>query len=115
MEVITDERTHSRRIIKDSLGRVKEIVEPTNGVTEYGYDIFNNLIYVKDPVGNKTFIYYNDLGQKSSMDDPYMGHWEYKCDLPKYHHIFYRNIGRTIWGCFLSFAKLKWSFGEEKG
>jgi RHS repeat-associated protein len=79
-EVITDERGHSRRIIKDSLGRVKEIVEPTNGVTEYGYDIFNNLIYVKDPVGNKTFIYYNDLGQKSSMDDPYMGHWEYRYD-----------------------------------
>jgi RHS repeat-associated protein len=79
-EVITDERGHSRRIIKDSLGRVKEIVEPTNGVTEYGYDIFNNLIYVKDPVGNKTFIYYNDLGQKTSMDDPYMGHWEYRYD-----------------------------------
>jgi RHS repeat-associated protein len=79
-EVITDERGHSRRIIKDSLGRVKEIVEPTNGVTEYGYDIFNNLIYVKDPVGNKTFIYYNDLGQKTSMDDLYMGHWEYRYD-----------------------------------
>jgi RHS repeat-associated protein len=80
MERITDERGNSRRITKDSQGRVKEIVEPTNGVTEYGYDIFNNLTYVKDPVGNKTFIYYNDLGQKTSMDDPYMGHWEYRYD-----------------------------------
>ncbi len=36
-----------------------------------------------------------------------------KCDLPQYGHIFCRIIGRTIWGCFWSFAKLKWSFGEE--
>jgi len=35
------------------------------------------------------------------------------CDLPQYGHIFCRIIGRTIWGCFWSFAKLKWSFGEE--
>ncbi|MGD9159118.1 MAG: toxin TcdB middle/N-terminal domain-containing protein, partial [Desulfobacteraceae bacterium] len=79
-ETIIDEKNHSKTITKDSLGRLKKVVEATSGTTEYEYDIFNNLVHVKDPVGNITSIEYDDLGQKVLMDDPYMGHWEYDYD-----------------------------------
>jgi RHS repeat-associated protein len=79
-EIITDENGHSRTITKDSLGRLKEVQEPTTGITEYAYDLFDNMTYVKDPVGNETFIYYDDLGRKKNMDDPDMGFWQYTYD-----------------------------------
>ncbi|MGD9367967.1 MAG: FG-GAP-like repeat-containing protein, partial [Desulfobacteraceae bacterium] len=79
-ETITDEKGQEKIITKDSLGRLKKVVEPTGGVTEYDYDLFGNLIWIIDPMGNQTHIAYDDLGRKISMDDPYMGQWAYKYD-----------------------------------
>ena len=79
-ETITDEEGNSKTITKDSLGRLTKVEEPTGGITEYTYDIFDNLLTVEDPLDSMTYIDYDDLGRKISMDDPYMGHWEYDYD-----------------------------------
>ena len=76
----TDENGIEHTAIKDSLGRLSRVVEPSGGVTDYAYDLFGNLIWIKGPLGNQTHIYYDSLGRKISMDDPYMGHWEYRYD-----------------------------------
>jgi YD repeat-containing protein len=72
-ETITDENGHQKIITKDSVGRLKKVVEPTGGVTEYEYDLFGNLTLIIGPMGNETLIEYDDLGRKIAMDDPYMG------------------------------------------
>ena len=88
-ETITDEKSHSRTVTRDSLGRNKSILEPyesgdeansTGGTTYYTYDIFGNLLTTQNPEGNKTTITYDDLGRKTSMDDTYMGYWSYGYD-----------------------------------
>jgi len=79
-ETVTDENNYTKTIVKDSLGRIIEITEATGGLTEYTYDIFDNLLTVTDPLENFTEIKYDDLGRKISMEDPYMGNWGYEYD-----------------------------------
>jgi len=80
IETTIDENSHSKTNTKDLLGRVKRVDEAIGSHAEYHYDIFDNLVWVKDPIGNETGITYDDLGRKIAMDDPYMGHWEYNYD-----------------------------------
>jgi RHS repeat-associated protein len=47
-------------------------------MTDYTYDIRDNLVEVKDAEGNLTQMSYNKLGQKTGMDDPDMGEWSYQ-------------------------------------
>ncbi len=79
-EIIRDEKGHVKRMTKDALGRLVQVGEPTGGITQYAYDLFDNLIWVKDPLSAQTTIAYDELGRKIAMDDPYMGHWEYRYD-----------------------------------
>jgi tetratricopeptide (TPR) repeat protein len=46
-------------------------------------------------------------------DEQLMGNRGVTCDLPKNCHTHSQISGHKIWGNFWSFAKLKWSFGEE--
>jgi RHS repeat-associated protein len=79
-EIIHDEKGHAKRMTKDALGRLVQVAEPTGGITQYAYDLFDNLTWVKDPLNAQTTIAYDELGRKIAMDDPYMGHWEYRYD-----------------------------------
>jgi len=79
-ETTIDENNHSKTSTKDLMGRIKRVDEAIGSHAEYQYDVFDNLVWVKDPIGNQTGITYDDLGRKIAMDDPYMGHWEYNYD-----------------------------------
>jgi uncharacterized protein (TIGR02594 family) len=79
-ETVYDENGHSKTSTKDLLTRITRVDEPTGGYAAYTYDIFDNLVGVRDPIDNQTTITYDDLGRKVSMDDPYQGYWEYAYD-----------------------------------
>ncbi|MCJ7530271.1 MAG: FG-GAP-like repeat-containing protein [Anaerolineales bacterium] len=79
-ETTIDENGRSKTSFKDLLGRVLKVEEAIGSFAEYSYDVFDNLKWVKDPIGNQTGITYDDLGRKIAMDDPYMGRWEYNYD-----------------------------------
>jgi RHS repeat-associated protein len=79
-ETTIDENGRSKTSTKDLLGRVLKVEEAIGSYAEYRYDIFGNLTWVKDPIGNQTGITYDDLGRKIAMNDPYMGRWEYNYD-----------------------------------
>jgi len=81
---MTDELSHTRKQTLDFFGRVKK-VEEFLGVqtftTTYDYSVLGDVTRVVDAEGNTTTMTYNSLGQKTAMDDPDMGHWEYFYDL----------------------------------
>lgn len=84
-----DPNGHQKVEVKDIYGRIISIEEYTGvspsfalyATTTYQYDLLGNLSYVKDEAGNETFIYYDSLSRKTSMDDPDMGFWTYEYDV----------------------------------
>jgi RHS repeat-associated protein len=83
-----DPNGHQRVEIKDIYGRVIEVREYTGtypdavlyATTIYGYDPLGNLEYVRDALGDETYIVYDTLSRKTAMYDPDMGLWEYEYD-----------------------------------
>lgn len=83
-----DPNGHMRAERKDGLGRLRAVQEYSGvypactlyATTAYDYDPLGNLTRVLDARGNETSITYNTLSQKTAMDDPDMGHWEYGYD-----------------------------------
>jgi len=77
----TDPNGNLRRQVSDGLGRMLQVQEFTGSTlyatTQYGYDAANRLVRVSDAQSNTTRIQYNWLGQKTSMEDPDMGVWNY--------------------------------------
>lgn len=49
--------------------------------TSYTYDSEGNLIKISDAKGNDTYLSYDTLGRKKSMNDPDMNVWNYEYDL----------------------------------
>ena len=93
-----DENGHQQESDYDAFGRLTERREyaGANGrfasrypvvsfvpyaVTRYGYDSEGGLVKVIDTNGDTTIITYDKLGQKTSVDDPDMGLWQYTYDL----------------------------------
>ena len=62
-------------------------LDPQNDTTElyattlYAYDPLGNLEYVRDALGNETWITYDSLSRKTAIYDPDMGLWEYEYDV----------------------------------
>jgi RHS repeat-associated protein len=92
-EMVLDAEGHQTEYEKDGLGRLIAVREyygtyitptwnpgETPAETRYWYDAADNLIGVRDGLGNVTCIAYDPLGRKTAMDDPSMGHWEYRYD-----------------------------------
>ncbi|MEW6536816.1 MAG: RHS repeat-associated core domain-containing protein [Candidatus Auribacterota bacterium] len=71
----------------NSQGKLVKVVDGLGYVTRYVYDPLDNLTQSIDNDGNTVTIYYDQRGQKTSMDDPDMGHWEYK----------YNVFGELVW------------------
>ncbi len=65
----------------NSQGKLVKIVDGMGYITRYIYDALGNLTQSIDHNGNTVNIYYDQRGQKTSMDDPDMGHWEYKYNI----------------------------------
>jgi RHS repeat-associated protein len=49
-------------------------------ITSYAYDVLGNLTQVTDSNSNNTYMYYDWLSRKTSMNDPDMGTWSYIYD-----------------------------------
>ncbi|MBI4356227.1 MAG: VCBS repeat-containing protein [Candidatus Omnitrophica bacterium] len=80
---VTDANGHQARRASDAFGRLIQVEEFNQGqtyTTAYTYDTLNNLVNVRDQVGNVTAISYDSLSRKVAMDDPDMGHWAYAYD-----------------------------------
>ena len=90
-----DPEGHQTVSNQDAYGRLVEVINfvgeyPNTrpyAITTYEYDILDNLVKVTAPQGIVTHIHYDSLGRKISMDDPDLGHWEYRYD----------NNGNLIW------------------
>lgn len=54
--------------------------EMTFYITDYTYNVLDQLTIVTDTLTNTTVITYNTLGQKIAMNDPDMGVWTYEYD-----------------------------------
>ena len=93
--VSIDAENHQKNFYQDAYGRLIKVEEfvgtypNTNlySTTIYEYDALDNLVKVIEPKGIVTRIFYDSLGRKISMDDPDLGHWEYRYD----------NNGNLIW------------------
>ena len=77
---------HLKEETKDGLGRIVEVVENSQSIVRYNYDVFGNLVNT-DVNGQITTITYDLLGNKTSMVDPSMGTWFYGYDAK----------GRILW------------------
>jgi RHS repeat-associated protein/uncharacterized repeat protein (TIGR01451 family) len=83
-----DPNGHAVARTNDGLGRMIAVREYSGQypstqlytVTQYGYDINDRLVQVRDNADNLTTITYDWLGRKTSMTDPDMGPWTYAYD-----------------------------------
>ncbi len=73
---ITNSQGQSKTTVKDALGRTSSVTDTQGNVVTYQYDALGQLIQT-DAAGNITRIQYNIRGQKTAMQDPAMGVWEY--------------------------------------
>ena len=62
----------------DVLNRLVSVVEPGGVTTTFAYDALDNRVQVTDSAGNTTRMQYDIRGRKIAMDDPDMGHWDYR-------------------------------------
>jgi RHS repeat-associated protein len=75
--VITNGRNYSTRQVRNTAGRVVEVIDANNNTTRYTYDAFGNLLKTRDPSGNEIVLTYNNLGMKLTSVDPDLGSWSY--------------------------------------
>jgi RHS repeat-associated protein len=67
---------------KDGQGRLRRVAElmPEAWVTQYRYDVLDNLTGYTDSQGNQKHIEYDGLSRKTFMNDPDRGHMNYTYD-----------------------------------
>ena len=63
--------------VVDAFNRVIQATDAANNSIAYSYDPFDNLVETRDPWGEKVVIGYDDLGHRTSINDPDMGVWTY--------------------------------------
>jgi len=62
----------------NAIGQLIRVQDANGKSNYYDYDPFGNLTYVKDALGNISTMSYDVRGRKVAMNDPDMGHWEYR-------------------------------------
>ncbi len=81
-----DENDHRTVHFTDPFGRMTRVhewwgaEEGQYDVTQYLYDVRDNLLQVTDDAGNVSIMSYDPLGRKETMQDPDMGEWGYAYD-----------------------------------
>lgn len=67
---------------KDGAGRLRKVTElmPEPWITQYRYDVLDNLTGYTDSQGNQKHIEYDGLSRKTFMNDPDRGHMNYSYD-----------------------------------
>jgi len=83
----TNDKGQSNTEIKNSQGKIIQVIDAMGGISVYDYDAFDNLISTIDNENNQTRMHYDVVGNKTSMDDLDMGHWEYR----------HNALGELIW------------------
>ena len=75
--------------LNNSLGQLIKVTDNATGTIQYAYDAFGNLLTTTDSavIPNVVTMTYDIRGRKTAMDDPDMGHWEYK----------HNALGELIW------------------
>lgn len=63
--------------VVDAFNRVIQATDAANNSIAYSYDPFDNLVETRDQWGEKVVIGYDDLGHRTSINDPDMGVWTY--------------------------------------
>ncbi len=72
-----NDKGQSKIEIKNSRGKIIQVVDAVGSVSTYGYDPFGNLVSTFDNAGNETRMTYDITGKKASMTDLDMGYWVY--------------------------------------
>ena len=62
-----------QNLFTDSRGKIKKIIVPNEGVTQYVYDSLGRQIAIVDSMGEKTTMTYSSLGQLVSFTKPEIG------------------------------------------
>ncbi|MCP4749479.1 MAG: RHS repeat protein, partial [Proteobacteria bacterium] len=79
---ITDPENSVKETARDYLGRITRVDEDLGGgSTFYSYNVAGDLSKIKDAYDNEIVFRYDSLGRKISMDDPNLGHWDYRYDV----------------------------------
>jgi len=79
---LTDAKGNSTQKWIDVTGKPRRIIDPPpgNGITNYVFDPFGNLVWMQDAVGAITTNTYNIRGFKTASSDPDVGTWTYTPD-----------------------------------
>jgi RHS repeat-associated protein len=74
---VKNSKNQTKTTTKDALGRTRSVTDAQGNLVQYAYDALGQLTQT-NAGGNITTIQYNLRGQKTRMDDPAMGVWEYQ-------------------------------------
>jgi len=78
----TDPNGIEKQIVKNAIGQVMQITDALGkGVAssiDYSYDAIGNLLSTTDSQGNTISMHYNASGNKTYMNDPDLGEWNYR-------------------------------------
>ena len=77
---LTNAKQQTRRESRDLTDHLTRIVDEKNGVTQYQYDAFGNLMQTTDPNGNLIVVQYDALGRRTDLKDPDLGWIHYDVD-----------------------------------
>ncbi|GGC87345.1 hypothetical protein GCM10011396_38240 [Undibacterium terreum] len=80
VNVVTNPKLQQRTNTLDVLGRAVQVVDSMSGSTNFRYEPFGNLNYTKDPNGNEISVLYDNLGRRTDLNDPDLGHIHYDVD-----------------------------------
>ena len=75
--VTTNAQGQSKTVTKNAVGQEVEVLDTQNNAVTYRYDTLGNLSWMRDSVGNQTYMVYNERGFKVRMIDPDQGDWRY--------------------------------------
>ncbi|RCX31658.1 RHS repeat-associated core domain-containing protein [Thioalbus denitrificans] len=83
---VVDPLGRQKTTTRNALGKVVHVQEEEGAWLTHGYDAAGNLVRT-DAGGVVTTMAYDIRGRKVAMDDPDMGHWEYR----------YNAVGELVW------------------
>lgn len=70
---ITDPNQHSRTIVRDASGRIRETIDELGNKTTFEYGPLGYPLRVTDPAGNVTTSYFDRFGRRERLEDPDLG------------------------------------------
>jgi RHS repeat-associated protein len=74
---VVNSQQQTKTTLKDALGRTQSVTDHYGNTVQYAYDALGQLTQT-NAFGNITTIDYNIRGQKTKMQDPAMGVWQYQ-------------------------------------